>query len=268
MKMKLKAAVRYYLNDFKKPVIIFYGVVMALFLIQLLMAALLHSDSAASGGMESASAIFLFVVGLNSFKAQFRLFLQNGLSRKTLFAGFVAGLALLAAAMTLIDLAFGWFRGLFTPYTSAYMDRFGTLYADGSSFKALADGLLWSFLAYVTAGMTGLFITCLYYRMNKALKLAVSIGVPALVFIVIPLVDSLYTNGAISAFFINVIAFAYGYNISVSFSNGFAGLFTQFAAWENGIPVAPYRAILFSILCTAAAGTLSFLLMRRATVKE
>ena len=266
--MKLKAAVRYYLNDFKRPVIIFYGVLMALFLLQLLMAALFRNVSAASGGMESASAIFLFVAGLNGFKAQFRLFLQNGLSRKTLFTGFAAGLCILAAAMTVIDLAFGWFRGLFIPYTSMYMDRFGSLYASGSSFKALADGLLWSFLAYITAGMTGFLITSLYYRMNKALKLAVSIGVPALVFIVIPLIDSLYTNGAISAFFINVLAFAYGYNISVSFSDGLVGLFTQFAGWENGIPVAPYRAVLFSVLCTAVTGALSFLLIRRATVKD
>lgn len=268
MNMKLKAAVRYYLNDFKRPVIIFYGVVVALFLIQLLIATLLHSDSASSGGMESASTIFLFVVGLNAFKTQFRLFLQNGLSRKTLFTGFAAGLVLLAAAMTLIDLAFGWFRGLFVSYESMYMERFGSLYADGSSFKALAEGLLWSFLAYVTAGMTGFLITSLYYRMNKALKLAVSIGVPALVFIVIPLIDGLYTNGAISAFFINVIAFALGYNVTVSFSDGLIGVFTQFAGFENGIPLAPYRAVLFSVLCTAVTGALSFLLIRRATVKD
>ena len=267
--MKLKAAVRYYLKDFKRPVIIFYGVLMALFLIQLLIAALLHSNSSSSSGVETASTIFLFVVGLNAFKAQFRLFLQNGLSRKTLFTGFVTGLFILAAAMTLLDLVFGWFRGLFVPYTSAYMDRFGSLYKDGSSFAALADGLLWSFLSYVTAGMTGFLVTSLYYRMNKALKLIVSIGVPALVFIVIPLIDGLYTKGAITAFFVNVIAYAYGYGISVSFSRGIAGLITQFAtAMDNGIPLFPYRAILFSVLCTAVTGTISFLLIRRATVKE
>ena len=267
--MKLKASIRYYLKDFKRPVIIFYSVLMALFLIQLLIAALLRSNSASSSGVETASTIFLFVAGLNAFKAQFRLFLQNGLSRKTLYTGFVAGLLILAATMTIIDLAFGWFRGLFVQYTSAYMDRFGGLYKGGSSFKALADGLLWSFLAYVTAGMTGFFVTSLYYRMNKALKLVVSIGVPALVFIVIPLIDGLYTKGAISAFFVNVIAYAYGYGISVSFSRGFAGLITQFAtAMENGIPLFPYRAVLFSILCTAVTGTLSFLLIRRSTVKE
>ncbi len=265
--MKLKAAVRYYLNDFKKSTMIFYGVLMALFLIQLLINALLDGNSS-SGSVEFASSIFLFVAGLNAFKAQFRLFLQNGLSRKTLFTGFIVGLAILAAAMTLIDLAFGWFRGLFVSYHSMYMDRFGSLYKDGSSFQALADGLLWSFLSYVTAGMTGFFITSLYYRMNKALKLIVSIGVPALVFIVIPLIDGLYTKGAITAFFVNIIAFAYGFGITVNLSNGFAGLIRQLADLENGIPLYPYSAVLFSILCTAVTGTLSFFLIRRATVKE
>lgn len=266
--MKLKAAVRYYLNDFKKSTIIFYGVLMVLFLLQLVFAYFLDSYSGSSGGVESATTIFLFVMGLNAFKAQFRLFLQNGLSRKTLFTGFIVGLAILATAMTLIDLAFGWFRGLFVSYESMYMERFGSLYTNGNSFKALADELLWSFLAYVTAGMTGFFITSLYYRMNKALKLIVSIGVPALIFIVIPLIDGLYTKGAITAFFVNIFAFAYGFGITVNLSNGFVGLISQFADMENGIPLYPYRAVLFSILCTAATGTLGFLLIRRATVKE
>jgi len=267
--MKLKASVRYYLNDFKRPTIIFYGVIMALFLLQLLLASLLHGGSDSSSGMEFASTIFIFVAGLNAFKAQFRLFLQNGLSRKTLFTGFVVGLFILAAAMTLIDLAFGWFRGLFVNYQSLYMDRFSSLYTNGRSIAALADEILWSFLAFVTAGMTGFLITSLYYRMNKALKLTVSIGVPALVFIVVPLIDGLYTNGAITALLINIVAFAFGFGITINLSNGFAGLIAKFVSdLENGIPLYPYRAILFSVLSTAVAGTLSFLLIRHATVKE
>jgi hypothetical protein len=267
--MKLKAAVRYYLNDFKKPVVIFYGILMVLFLLQLIIAALVHEDPGSYSGMEFATTIFLLVAGLNAFKAQFRLFLQNGLSRKTLFTGFVAGILILAASMTLIDLAFGWFRGLFAPYQTIYLDRFGSLYADKNSLAALADGLLWSFLAYVTAGMTGFMISSLYYRMSKAWKLIVSIGVPMLVFVGIPLIDGLYTNGAITAFLINVLAFAFGFGVTIDLSKGFAGLLaTFFRQLEDGIPLYPYRAILFSVLCTAFTGTLSFLLIRRATIKE
>jgi hypothetical protein len=267
--MKLKAAVRYYLNDFKKPTILFYGILMVLFLLQLMIATLVHEDPGSSSGMEFASTIFLFVAGLNAFKAQFRLFLQNGMSRRTLYTGFVAGLLILAAAMTVIDLAFGWFRGLFAPYQTMYMDRFGSLYANKNNLNALADGLLWSFLAYVTAGMTGFMITSLYYRMSKAWKLAVSIGVPMLVFIGIPLIDGLYTKGAITAFGINILAFAFGFGITIDLSNGFAGLLAKFFRdLENGIPLYPYRAILFSILSIAVTGTVSFLLIRKATIKE
>ncbi len=267
--MKLKAAIRYYLNDFKKPVIVFYGALTVLFFLQIFIAALMKRSSASSSGVEFASIVFLFVAGLNGFKAQFRLFLQNGLSRRTLFTGFVTGLFILAAAMTLIDLALSWARGLLIPYSSLYMDRFGSLYKDGRNVAAVADELLWSFLSYVTAGMTGFLITSLYYRMSKALKLTVSIGVPALVFIIIPLIDGLYTNGAITAFFINLIAFAFGYGISFNMSNGFiGGLMQEFTSWESGIPLFPYRAVLFSILCTAVTGTLSYFLIRKATVKD
>ncbi len=266
--MKLKAAVRFYMKDFLKPAIIFYGVLLAIFILQLIIVSLLHVTEA-TGGMGPAATIFLFVVGLNSFKTQFRLFLQNGLSRKTLYTGFVLGVIFLSAAMTVIDLAFGWFQGLFLRYESAYMDRFGSLYANGRSFAALADSLLWTFLSYLSAGMLGFFLTGLYYRMNKALKLAVSIGIPALAFIVIPLIDSLYTNGRITAFALNVIAFALGYGITVDASQGLvAGLFSQFSELGNGIPLYPYRAILFSFICTVVTAAFSFLLIRRATVKE
>jgi hypothetical protein len=81
--MRIKSAVRYYLNDYKKSVVIFYGVLMAVFLLQLLLTRLLGNEHASSSGMEFASTIFVFVVGMNAFKAPFRLFLQNGLSQET-----------------------------------------------------------------------------------------------------------------------------------------------------------------------------------------
>lgn len=266
--MKLKAAVRYYLNDFKRPVIIYYGVLMTLFVLQLVISALLKVRNPSSGGMEFATTIFLFVVGLNAFKAPFRLFLQNGLSRKTLYVGVVVSLCLLAAATTLFDLAFGWFRGLFVRYTSTYMDRFGSMYREGKEMNAFFDGLLWSFLSYLTAGMTGFLITSMYYRMNKALKLIVSIGLPAFVFVGVPLLDSLLTKGVITAFGINVISFAFGFGISISPFTSLFDLFRQLAMMEGGIGLYPYHAILYSVLSIAATGVLSFLLIRRATVKE
>ena len=266
--MKLKSAVRFYIKDFTRPVIIFYGVLVALFIIQLIIVSLLH-ESDATGGMGPAATIFLFVVGLNAFKAQFRLFLQNGLSRKTLYAGFVMGILVLSAALTVIDFAFGRFQGLFLRYVSAFMDRFGSLYANGNSLSAIADGLLWTFLSYLSAGMLGFFLTSLYYRMNKALKLTVSVGVPVLFTIIIPLIDSLYTNGTITAFFLNIAAFAFGYGITLDASHGLlAGVMQQFFDMENGVALYPYRAMLFSAICATVTALISFLLIRRATVKE
>ncbi len=264
--MKLKSAVRFYLDDFKKPVIIFYGVLLVLFALEVILMNLLN-ETGSTSGMGSATSIFMFVIGLNAFKTQFRLFLQNGLSRKTMFSGFILGIALLSAAMTLIDLAFGRFQGLFLTYESVYMSRFGSLYTNSSA--DLMDELLWTFLSYLTAGLTGYAITCLYYRMNKGLKLAVSIGIPALVIIVIPLIDGLYTNGVITAFFLNIVAFALGYGITLDASNGLLeGVISQFFGLQNGVPLYPYRAILFSVISITLTGAFSFLCIRRATIKD
>lgn len=264
--MKLKSAVRFYIKDFMKPVIIFYGILLAVFALQVTLVSLLHgSDS--TGGMGPAVNIFMLVMGMNAFKSQFKLFLQNGLSRKTLFTGFLFGVLILAAAMAVLDLAFGCLQGLFFTYQSPYMERFGILYA--SDAASLGDGLLWSFFSYLALGMIGFFITSLYYRLNKALKLTVSIGVPVTIFVVLPLIDSLYAGGVIIPFCLKAIAFCMGYSSNVNIMNvliewimgGASGMITPDS-------LHPYQAMLCSAGFTVVAASLSFLLIRRATVKE
>ena len=99
--------------------------------------------------------------------------------------------------------------------------------------------------------------------------MTVSIGVPALVLIGIPLIDNNYTNWAITSFGLNIAAFAFGCGITVDASKGLIpGLIDLGAQFEKGIQMFPYRAMLFSVLCTAVTASFSFLLIRQATVKE
>ena len=255
--MKVTAAIKYYLNDFKRPVIIFYGILLLIFVILLVTVAYIGTDNVSMSGPEGASMVLLFVIGLNSFKNPFRLFLQTGVSRRTLFTGFVASLAILSVVMVLLDLGMGWLYSTSMRHESSFVSRFGALYATNGA--AFLDGLLWSFVSYMAAGMGGYFLTTLYYRMNKPTKLAVSIGVPVLFLTVLPVIDSLYFGGVIYRFFGDVIALANGYPSLKEMISG---------ALARNATANPYYSVLFYGVIYLLAGGFGFLLTRSAIAKE
>ena len=49
--------------------------------------------------------VFLFIAGLNSFKENFGMLLQNGVSRRTMFTGRLLTMVSLCVGMTLMDRA-------------------------------------------------------------------------------------------------------------------------------------------------------------------
>lgn len=244
--MKLKSAVKYQIYEFKKPLLIYYLIIYILFILFFIEnSTLIHFGADVRlGGIESASMIFIFIAGLNSFKETFKMFLQNGLSRKTLFISFICSIIPISAAMALIDSVNGLIASLVIKYDPAYMQFYGKRYVGSVNgiFK-YAEGFLWYIFAYAMLAMIGYFITVLYYRMNKGLKLLVSIGFPAFFFIILPMID---TEGRIFTGIGNFFSFAWGYN--------------------NGCN--PYFSMVTCTLISVLFGTLSYMLIKNAQVKE
>lgn len=202
--MKLKTAILYRIDDAKKSVTIFYIVILS----TLLFTYFLFMPKGNSGlvvdgaieGLETASIIFLFVVGLNSFKEPFRFFMQNGTSRKTMFKSYLCGTALLSLALSVIDRIINILsRLLFAQIDSisfkSMFHRVPGIPGNGAMFILTAAVL--SFFVYATAMMLGYLITTMYYRMNKTLKLIVSIGVPGFFFLLLPTIDLILFKGAL-----------------------------------------------------------------------
>ncbi|MDL2318901.1 hypothetical protein LJC74_07510 [Eubacteriales bacterium OttesenSCG-928-A19] len=240
--MKIKQGVRYYLHDYSRSVLIFYVVIATLIVINFVLRIFLRGASGGMSGMESATAIFLLVVGLNSFKTPFGLFLQNGVSRRTLWVDFLISAAILSVGMAVVDTLYG----LLLTGTLRYTTMFATMYLRGvRGFSAM--GLLWSCFANFTAMTFGFFVTTLYYRMNRPLKLLVSIGVPLLFFVVLPMVEVFVPTFTLFTSLIKLVSWAFGLNY---------------------LTPAPWHAIgTFTVLSAAMAG-LSFLLVRTATLKS
>ncbi len=215
--MKLKNAILYRIYDNRKALIIFYIAIVSILLLVYVPSMITntknHSSSGRVEGMEMASIIFLFVLGLNSFKESFRMFMQNGMSRRTILKSFLFSAVIISFSMAVIDRIINIvFRVLFASLGSInYISLFQRV--PGIPSKGLLfflSTILLSFFAYAAAMMLGYFITTMYYRMNKSLKLIVSIGVPGFLFMLLPIIDYSLFKGAIFSGMKRVLTFSFG----------------------------------------------------------
>lgn len=242
--MNIKVALKYRLYDSKKSILVFYLVIASIFALLFISSESFDSLNGTTRGIETASAIFLFVFGLNSFKEVFRIFMQNGISRKTLFKSQLLITLIICAVMSFIDntiLLIG--KNILTlnkalSYVGIFEMMFGIQI---NSIGTILVSILFCFCIYTVFLSFGYLITTLYYRMNKGQKITVSIGVPTLLNVVLPILDAVILGNtlfkAIGKFFI----YAFG---------------------------SPLSSILSSIVFTAIFTCLSWLLVKKAVVKD
>lgn len=249
--MKLKAAIKYQSNEYLKTIRNFY-IVVILVLVFFGFTVEIGDDSSIKslGGAEMTTIIFLFVVGLNSFKESFLMMLQNGVSRLTLFFSTIATIISTSIFMAVVDRFILNMGGLYSDlhenvivsgmFDMIFEKRVASMHIVTLNLEAI---LIMSGL-YIAALSAGYFITVAYYRMNKVAKIVVSVGVPTLIFVVFPLLS--YTAfGKVLAKITSILYFALG--------------------GEAGNPYNTlFSSILFSIVCLG----LTWLLVRRAVEKS
>lgn len=227
--MNLKASFKYQIDEYKKSVMLYYLIVILVILFFAVSVNFTSNNHFSSqGGIEGATVIFIFVAGLNSFKETFLMLLQNGVSRKTMFFGRLAATGILCGGMMVIDRLILAIIGVIVgdsqsfSISGLYEEFFqGRIESLGFLQKNL-EAILFTLCCYFMAFALGYFITTAYYRMNKLLKIVVSVGVPVSLFFILPLVDSTITNGRIARFIGYMIRTVYGlgkdhpYNFMIS----------------------------------------------------
>lgn len=242
--MKIKQATRYQLQGFMKASAIYYAIVITFQLLALLIIHLTDTNTNISG-LEISSSIFLFVMGLNAFKSQFTLFLQNGISRRTLFFSALATFLLVSFVFALLDALYPLlFSGSF-----GHDSLYSSIYLRSQSLSLM--GILWMALLNMIALCGGFFISTLYYRLNRLSKTLVSVMVPLLLFVVIPIVEA-------------TIPTFHFYSTIFQFVNWCLG----FEIGGLSIQINHVRPLLCFATFSAALSGLSFLLIRRATLRE
>ena len=249
--MRIKSAYKYQLNELKRPVIIYYGIIIAICIFIVAAEKVWHAGSSVSG-LEGATLIFLFVCGLNAFKVPFHMFMANGISRKSMFIGTIAAFATAAAGMALIDSVIWLGMSTLSPYHSLVEGTYAVWYGYLDVHKTVAlviGAFIWQMVAYLTVSVAGLFLTTAFYRMSKPVKLLVAIGVPALLFIIWPIMDAALFDGALTRALVDACGWI-------------SSLISKLVGVGN-----PYGTVLINSFWILALAGLIWLLMRRATVK-
>lgn len=247
--MRIKQSAKYQLSEALKSLIIFYAIVIGLQLVFTIVVAIVSNfnmyGNSSTGGFDTASSIFIFILGLCAFKENFHMLVQNGFSRRSVFGGrAVAALLICGGAAILDSLLFWVFRLLSAGISGFEVSSSFLLIYGWNGVASIPAFVLHNFAFALMVMAAGYLITILFYRLPTGGKVGVGVGVPVLLTIVFPLFDVFVTKGAISMGIARFINFALGMSARQ-----------------------PFMAVLTYLVAACLLGLLAWLLMRRANVK-
>ena len=231
-----------------RPIGIFYLVVLILYLTFITIS--LFAPGGSISGMDMASLVFLFVFGITSFKENFYMLLQNGVSRKNMFLGTVLSLLAVSVFVAVADTVLSQVLGLvpadkFT-LSSLFQQLYGmTQYSDSSDFAVCIHEIAWNSMMKFALASIGLFIGCAYYKMSGLQKTLVSCGVPCFFLLGLPLIDLVLPDLDIYSKLKEAFRFFFG------FSDG----------------VSSYQCVLCCIALSIVVSGITFLMLRKTSVK-
>lgn len=256
--LRIKAPFRFQLSGYKKVFAIMYICLVAILALTEISIMSPRSNTAVTfSNMEVVSIITIFITALFSYKESFRFMMANSITRKSHFIACMLALAALSAAFSLVNTILSTVYSHFTNYRPLFIElyagRFGlpgiTQYPLPSlqlTFQMQFENFLWSIFFHFLTAMAGFFITVLFYRMNKWMKIAFLVGAPTVLLNGIGALDYYVLNGKIRAFLQWFWAFLFG---GSNYNN-------------------PYSSMLNMLVLSALIAGLAWLPARRAALKR
>lgn len=211
--MKIKTSFRYQFADYKKGIIIYYLIMTVIMIASVVGAVSISNmregnyEMGTINGFSAATAIFALVCGLNAFKENFGFHLQNGASRRTLFAGRLVNTVATALIMAVLDFVLQLLTlganqligNVFKSSTILDMILAFTPQVQMGFWESQLMAVLFSFVLFLGLSGLGYFLTIVFYRMNKLGKILVGAGIPVLLWIILPLVDLWFAGMSITS---------------------------------------------------------------------
>lgn len=225
--MKAKSVYNYLLKDSKKSICLFYIVIIA-FAVVFFGGVSLFSGNNTNTVMYSyrnVTLIFVFIFGLNSFKENFGMFLQNGVMRKDILKSTAKSFALICALMSVMDFVITTLLRLLVdgllanakPDVIYILDLFSQFYPNfaikvGFMGVHVAELVVFAF-GYIGAMLLGYFISMLFYNLSKRGKIILCIGAVAAIYI-LPLLDLIIFQLKLTDAMLNLASLAFGHNVN------------------------------------------------------
>lgn len=241
--MNIKRLFRWNWQNSYISLVVLYSIMIFILCFFSVVNALVPSEGSVSG-LTMASSTMLFVLGIVLFSQSLRFGVANGASRRSVFVGFAAFIVSMTLAVTVIDLLL---HHLFLLFGMSSVDIVDTLYTEFGTLKegpaAEVAVIICRIVVTLAFSAFGFFIGGAYYRMNKPMKIIVSVGTPLLVVFGLPL-----TIGLLPAPMLNVLSRAV-------------------VAFLEFLMKSPYNMALVSFGFLVLFVIFSWLLMRRAPIK-
>lgn len=261
--MRISAPYKYQLYDHKSSIIIYYIIILLLILLMFLSVVSLsfayHGEivevksDVSFGGFEAATCIFLFISGMCCFKENFRFLSLNGVSRLSFFWSRVLVFLSVSAIMVIIDTAVrylvSFFGSIFFHGSISQQSIYGLIFYRHSAavgpVATFFENMLFCFLVNIFLLSLGYIITLIFYRLNKPGKTCVGVGVPVLLLIVLPILDSEVFHDKISDSVSSVLNYILGVGTGL-----------------------PWRSMITFLVSFAVLMGICFLLILKAPVKD
>ena len=192
--MKLKSSIRYQLTTNRISISIYYLVILAIYIFFTSVTIFAGEGNMSSMG---STMVFIFVLGLTTFRETTEMMLQNGVSRKTMFIAHLCTGAIIAAVMAVIDkiilLSSEGILNLLNVQTNlgAANSIFGLFYSSQNlnAVMQLFTEYFFNLLLTIAFFAMGYFIAIMFHRLNKMGRILVGAGVPSILFIILPVIN-------------------------------------------------------------------------------
>ncbi len=247
--MKTLKVIKYNISSLTRSLIIFYSIlaIMAILLTILLLFVEDGDSGINTNYSDTSTFIYAMIIGVVFFAEYFKAYLQNGISRKTMFKGYLGSFGVFALILAAAQVVFS-LLGLKLSFLKSLADL---IYYQRFDSIPLAMKTLEIFLIYLSMFLFviffGLFLGILFTKLTKIMKAIIPVSF-ALSIIALVTLDGNFWKWAVANWFGRVLQFMGGFTYSTEGN--------------------PYFLIGSGICLAGLFSLFSWLMMRRATLKE
>lgn len=206
--MRLKQAFKYQLCSSLKAVGIYYSIMIAIRLAMVVIFVISSNQKANISAMESNSMIFMGFLGVYSILEDFKFFLQNGYSRKSLIKLYTCQFLVVGAIISVVEIILAVLSANVMNYSSLFVQIYGS--------QSLLTQFLWLWGIYCIIGALALLFTVINFRLSKFSRIIIFIAIPIALVTLAPAIDHYLMHGVIMSTLFDIILHFFGLHGSVN----------------------------------------------------